>query len=106
MSVLGPVDYVLLIVDLCIEVCALFILLRKKALSKHFTLVLFLSASIAVGIGRYFVLVANGFTSNTYLYFYFFSDALLIISLYLSGSLLPTRRLLFSFLQIRLHFPG
>ena len=35
-----------------------------------------------MGIGRYFVLAANGFTSNTYLYFYFFSDALLIISLY------------------------
>lgn len=82
MSVLGPVDYALLIVDLCVEVCALAILLKKKAFSKHFTLVLFLSASIAVGIGRYFVLVADGFTSNTYLYFYFFSDALLIISLY------------------------
>jgi hypothetical protein len=82
MSVLGPVDYVLLIADLCIEICALVILLKKKALSEYFTLVLFLSASIAVGIGRYFVLVKDGFTSNTYLYFYFFSDALLIISLY------------------------
>jgi hypothetical protein len=82
MSSLGPVDYALLIADLSIEVCALAILVKKRALSHHFTLVLFLCASIAIGIGRYAVLTANGFTSNTYLYFYFFSDALLIICLY------------------------
>ncbi len=82
MSTLGPVDYVLLIADLSIEVCALIILLKKRALSQHFTFVLFLCASIAVGVGRYYVLAADGFTSNTYLYFYFFSDALLIICLY------------------------
>jgi hypothetical protein len=82
MSSLGPVDYALLIADLSIEVCALAILLKKRALSQHFTLVLFLCASIAVGIGRYAVLASDGFTSTTYLYFYFFSDALLIISLY------------------------
>jgi hypothetical protein len=82
MSALGPVDYALLIADLSVEVCALAALLKKRAFSQHFTLVLFLSASIAVGIGRYCILVTDGFTSNTYLYFYFFSDALLIICLY------------------------
>src|ERR1019366_6317090 len=82
MIALGPVDYALLIADLSIEVCALVVLLKKRALSQYFTFVLFLSASIAIGIGRYSVLATEGFTSNTYLYFYFFSDALLIICLY------------------------
>lgn len=79
---MGPVDYILLIADLLIEFCALVVLLRKKALSQHFTLVFFLVASISVGVGRYLVLTASGFTSSAYLYFYYFSDALLIISLY------------------------
>jgi hypothetical protein len=79
---MGPVDYALLITDLLIEICALVFLLNKRALSQYFTFVFFLCASIAVGIGRYYVLVADGFTSTTYLYFYFFSDALLIICLY------------------------
>src|ERR1700674_3115391 len=82
MSSLGPVDYALLIADLSIEVCALAILLKKKALSQHFTLVLYLCASVAIGIGRYYVLKTDRFTTNTYLYFYFFSDALLSICLY------------------------
>jgi hypothetical protein len=80
--VLGPVDYLLFFLDLILEVLAVVYLLRHKALSQYFTLVLYLCASVAVGIGRYSVLKTEGFTSDTYLYFYYFSDALLTICLY------------------------
>lgn len=79
---LGPVDYLLLFLELGIEILAVVILIRQKALTKYFTIVLYLGASAAVGIGRYSVLKTSGFTSNAYLYFYYFSEALLIICLY------------------------
>jgi hypothetical protein len=79
---LGPVDYSLLIADLLVEVFCLVFLLKKRAFSQHFTFVLYLCASIAVGIGRYSIIVTAGFASNSYLYFYYLSDALLTICLY------------------------
>ena len=79
---LGPVDYLLLFTELSLEVLAVVILLKRKALFQYFTIVLYLGASIAVGIGRYSVLKTAGFTSDAYVYFYYFSEALLIICLY------------------------
>ena len=79
---MGPVDYLLLLVDLLVEVGCVVCLIKKRAVSQHFTIVLYLCASIAVGIGRYGIIAAAGFTSNAYLYFYFYSDALLTICLY------------------------
>jgi len=79
---MGPVDYLLLLADLLVEICCVVCLLKKGALSRHFTIVLYLCASIAVGIGRYAVLGTAGFTSDAYHYFYYYSDALLTICLY------------------------
>ncbi len=79
---LDPVDYILLVVGFAVHLCALVCLLKKKALSKHFTLFLYLSFSIAIGIGRCSILKTAGFTSEAYLYFYFYSDALSTICLY------------------------
>ena len=79
---LGPVDYALWVGVFLAEVCCLVFLIKKKAFSQHFTIVFYLSASIAVSICRYAVIAAAGFTSNAYLYFYFYSDTLLTICLY------------------------
>src|ERR1700688_4942010 len=79
---MGPVDYWILITDLLVEVCCVVLLLKQKALPRYFTIILYLCASIAVGIGRYFMIAAAGFTSSAYLYFYFLSDAWLTICLY------------------------
>lgn len=79
---LGPADYLLLFADLLIEAVAVVLLIKSKALSKYFTFVFYLCASIATGIGRYAVLAAAG-PSNAYIYFYYFSDVLLTICLYL-----------------------
>jgi hypothetical protein len=79
---MGPVDYLLLLADLLVEVGCVLCLLRKRAFSQHFTIVLYLCASIAVGIGRYGVIAAAGFTSDAYRYFFYYSDAVLTICLY------------------------
>ena len=79
---LGPVDYILLFVGFAAHVCALIFLLKKRAFTQHFTLVLYLCFSIAVGIGRCSILKTAGFSSNAYLYFFYYSDALTTICLY------------------------
>lgn len=71
-----------LAVDFIVHVCALVSLLKKKALSQYFTLVVYLCASVAAGIGRTWILKTVGLASSSYLYFYFYSDALLTICLY------------------------
>src|SRR5260370_27547463 len=79
---MGPVDYLLLLADLAVEVCCVVCLLKRRAFSQYFTIVLFLCASIAVGIGRYGIIAAAGYTSVAYLYFFYYSDAVLTICLY------------------------
>ena len=79
---LGPIDYSMWTVDFFVESCCLVCLLKKRAFSHHFTLVLYLCASIAAGAGRYSIIGASGVGSVAYYYFYFYSDALLTICLY------------------------
>jgi hypothetical protein len=79
---LGPVDYALMFAGFTAHVCALFYLLKKRAITQHFTLILYLCFSIAVGIGRCSILKTAGLNSNAYLYFYYYSDALTTICLY------------------------
>jgi len=79
---MGPVDYFLLLADFLLEICCVVCLLRKRAFSQHFTIVLYLCASIAVGVGRYGVIATAGFNSDAYRYFFYYSDALLTICLY------------------------
>jgi len=79
---LGPVDYFLLFAGFGVHLCSLGCLVKKGAIPRYFTLVLYLCAAIGAGVGRCIILNTAGFDSNTYVYFYFYSDALLIICLY------------------------
>jgi len=79
---LGPVDYLLWIIVFLVELFCVISLLKNRAFSKHFTIVLYLSASLAVSAGRYLVIATAGFTSDAYVYFYYYSDAVLTISLF------------------------
>jgi hypothetical protein len=79
---LGPVDYWMWLADFLLGASCIICLLRGKGLSRHFTLALYIFSCVAVGVGRYTILGAFGYTSNAYLYFYFYSDALLTICLY------------------------
>jgi len=81
-TMLGPIDYSMWSVDFLVEISCVVCLLKKRAFSRYFTLVLYLCASIAAGVGRYSIMGTSGFTSEAYYYFYFYSDALLTICLY------------------------
>jgi hypothetical protein len=78
----GPVDYVVWMLVTIADLCCLFCVLRKKAVSRHFTIVLFLSSSVLISVFRYVILVSSGLKSISYYYFYYYSDAVLTICLF------------------------
>jgi hypothetical protein len=79
---LDPVDYIIWFAVVALEVCCVVCLIKKKAFTRYFTLALYLATSITVEAGRYLILATAGYTSNTYVYFYYYSDALLTICLF------------------------
>jgi hypothetical protein len=80
--VLGPVNYVIWLAVVALELFSLFCLIRGRAFSQHFTLVLYLCACLATDVGEYSIVATSGYDSNAYYYFYFYSKALLTICLY------------------------
>ena len=79
---LGPVNYAISLVVILVELVSLVCVLKKRAFSEHFTLVLYLCANFATDAGGYSILKTSGFESNAYWYFYFYSQFLLTICLY------------------------
>jgi len=80
--VLGPVNYAIWLAILLAELFSLVCLVKRRAFSQHFTLVLYLCACIAADIGSYSIIKTSGYDSNAYFYFYFYSQSLLTICLY------------------------
>ncbi len=79
---LGPVNYAIWLTILLAEFFCLICLLKRKALSQYFTLVLYLCACVATDIGSYSIIRTSGYESDVYYYFYFYSQSLLTICLY------------------------
>lgn len=79
---LGPADYAILIAVSVAYLCCIVCLVLRRAFSQHFTIALYLSASLGIGVARYLIISTAGFNSNSYFYFYYFSDALLTICLF------------------------
>jgi hypothetical protein len=80
--VLDPVHYAIWLGVLLVEIASLVLLIRGKALSKHFTLVLYLSACVATDLASYSIIRTSGYNSSAYFYFYFYSQSLLTICLF------------------------
>jgi hypothetical protein len=80
--VLGPYEYAIWAFCTLLEVLVLVCAVRKKAFHRYIFLNVAMAASAAVSIARYQILNHYGFTSKEYLYFYYYSDFLLIITLY------------------------
>ena len=79
---LGPVNYVIWLAVLLAELFSLICLVKKRAFSQHFTLVLYLCACIAADVAGYSIIETSGYDSNAYFYFYFYSQSLSTICLY------------------------
>jgi len=68
-------------------VCAV----KKQAIRPYIFLNLYMAASLLVSIGRYNILQHYGLPSSEYVYFYYYSDALLTILLYFALTSLYSR---------------
>jgi hypothetical protein len=78
----GPFEYSIWILCTLLEASVVVCSLLRRSFRRYFTLNLYMIASVATSVGRYVVLARNGFTSDAYTYFYYYSDAILTICLY------------------------
>ncbi len=79
---LGPADWVIWLVTTLFEAAVVVCAIRKNVFRRYLFLNLFVSLDVLVSLGRFQVLMHYGRSSAEYRYFYFYSDALLIICLY------------------------
>jgi hypothetical protein len=78
----GPFEYILWFLCTPFEVAALVCAYKKKALKRYFFLNLYIAGSLLGSLGRFQILHEYGLNSSEYVYFYYYSDALLTICLY------------------------
>ena len=78
----GPFEYVLWFLCTPFEVVALVCAIRKKALARYFFLNVYIATSLVASLGRFQILHQHGLNSSDYIYFYYYSDALLTICLF------------------------
>lgn len=79
---LGPVDYVFVVVSLLAEVYVVVRLCFSKDWFTYFSLNIYMLAAVAVTISQDVTLMHFGVTSAAYAYTYYYTDALLTISLF------------------------
>jgi len=82
--VLGPYQYAVWLICTILEAGVLVCAIKRDALRRYLFLNIAMVASATVSIARYEILSQYGFTSKEYLYFYHYSDFLLVITLYLA----------------------
>jgi len=82
--VLGPYEYAIWFICTLLEVAVVVCAFRKNAIRRYAFLNAFMGASVLISVARYNVLHHYGFASKEYHYFYYYSDFLLTIVLYLA----------------------
>jgi hypothetical protein len=80
----GSVGYAIWFLGSILQACVVVCALRRGLFRQYFLLNLYMLLELVVSLGRYRVLVHYGLTSETYRYFYFYSDAILTIGLFFS----------------------
>jgi hypothetical protein len=79
---LGPAEWVIAILSMLFEAAVVVCSIHRKSFRRYFFLNLYMLLSVLVSVGQLRILTHYGRTSLEYRYFYFYSEALLIISLY------------------------
>ena len=80
---LGLLDYLIWIVAAAAEVCLLCLLLYRRSFRRYLPLGLYALSSLAFELGEYLVIVAYGIGSIEYRHFYYYTESLFTIFLYL-----------------------
>jgi len=80
--VLGPVDYLLWFLTALLELSVVVCALARHSFRRYLALNIYMMGSLGVTILRFWVFSHYGFASAEYLYFYYYSEALLTVGLY------------------------
>jgi len=80
----GPsvIDYLIWLICTLLEAAVVVCAIRSRSFRRYFFLNLYMGLSFVASVGRFQVLNRWGMSSFEYIYFYFYSDALLTIGLY------------------------
>src|SRR5208283_2912934 len=80
----GPADLVIWFLGTALELVFVVCSLARKSFFRYFFLNFYLVLSVAVSIGRFLILSRCGFDSDQYMYFDYYSDALLTLALFVA----------------------
>lgn len=80
----GSIGYTIWFLGSLLEVCVVVSALAKHSFRRYLFLNIYMLFSFLISLGRYYVLSHFGLRSSEYKYFYFYSDAVLTIFLYLA----------------------
>jgi uncharacterized membrane protein YgdD (TMEM256/DUF423 family) len=80
----GSIGYTIWFLGCLLEVCVVVSALAKHSFRRYLFLNIYMLFSFLISLGRYYVLSHFGLRSSEYKYFYFYSDAVLTIFLYLA----------------------
>jgi len=84
--VLGPLQYAIWFFCTLLEATVVVCAIKRGAFRRYLFLNLYMSAEVVASVVRFEILHKYGFQSLTYAYFYYYSDALLTILLFLTLS--------------------
>ena len=80
----GSIGYMIWFLGSLLEVCVVVSAIAKHSFRRYLCLNIYMLFSFLISLGRYYVLNHFGLRSSEYKYFYFYSDAVLTIFLYLA----------------------
>ncbi len=80
----GPSDLIIWFLGTAFELLFVVCSLARNSFLRYFFLNLYLLLSTTVSIGRFFILWSYGQRSDQYMYFYYYSDALLTLALFVA----------------------
>jgi hypothetical protein len=81
---LSPLDYTIWTIITLLELGVLLCALRSRSFIRFFPLNFYMLVAVLSDVSRFAILSRYGFSSSNYLYFYYYSDTLLTICLFLA----------------------
>jgi hypothetical protein len=78
----GPFTYFIWLLGFLCEAAVVVCALKRRAFRRYFLLNLYMAGAVISELVRFKILSQYGFNSSQYMYFYFYSDAILTIFLY------------------------
>jgi hypothetical protein len=79
---LSPLDYAIWILTSSLELGVVLCALRAKSFLRFLPLNIYMLVAFISDVSRFMILTRYGYTSSNYIYFYYYSDALLTICLF------------------------